>query len=85
MRIISWNVNGIRAAIRNGFKDWLESEFADIICLQEVKANRDQFIDSFGSISSRHITWNDAQKPGYSGVANLNKQEPITTQLGFGI
>ncbi len=85
MRIISWNVNGIRAAIRNGFKDWFGTESADIICLQEVKANEEQFISSFGSTDSLYITWNDAQKPGYSGVATLNKQQPISTQLGFGI
>ena len=85
MRIISWNVNGIRAAIRNGFKDWLDTESADVICLQEVKANKDQFLESFGSADSLHITWNEAQKAGYSGVATLNKQQPISTQLGFGI
>ena len=85
MRIISWNVNGIRAAIRNGFKNWLDSESADIICLQEVKANKEQFISSFGSTNSLHITWNDAKRPGYSGVATLNKQQSISTELGFGI
>ncbi|MEJ2542665.1 MAG: exodeoxyribonuclease III [Calditrichaceae bacterium] len=85
MRIISWNVNGIRAAIRNGFKDWLESETADIICLQEVKANKEQFIDNFGATDSLHITWNEAHKAGYSGVATLNKKQPISTQLGFDI
>lgn len=85
MRILSWNVNGIRAAIRNGFKNWFESETADVICLQEVKANEEQFLSSFGELNSWHITWNDAEKPGYSGVANLNKILPLSTKLGFEI
>ncbi|MEJ2053121.1 MAG: exodeoxyribonuclease III [Calditrichaceae bacterium] len=85
MRILSWNVNGIRAAIRNGFKEWLESESADIICLQEVKASLDQFTESYGSTDPLHITWNEATRPGYSGVANINKKQPLSTQPGFGI
>lgn len=85
MRILSWNVNGVRAVIRNGFKDWLKAESADIICLQEVKASLDQFISSYGSTDSLYITWNEAQRPGYSGVATLNRLKPVSTQLGFGI
>lgn len=85
MRVLSWNVNGIRAAIRNGFKEWIIKESADIICLQEVKATLEQFTLSYGPIDSYHLTWNNANRPGYSGVANLNKIQPVSTQLGFGI
>lgn len=85
MRLISWNVNGIRAAIRNGFWDWLESESADVICLQEVKAREEQVSESLQDLDGYHITWNPAARAGYSGVATLSKIKPLSTELGFGI
>jgi len=85
MRIISWNVNGIRAAIRNGFVDWLKNENADIVCLQEVKANENQFIENFDYDKKYEITWNDAEKAGYSGVGTLLKDSAVRTSLGLGI
>jgi len=85
MRIISWNVNGIRAAIRKDFFNWFHHDNADIVCLQEVKARKEQLDGQLDSISDRHIFWNAAEKPGYSGVAVFSKTEPLSVQTGFGI
>jgi len=85
MRIVSWNVNGVRAAIRNGFMDWLNKENPDIVCLQEVKAKREQIEDQFKSINDYSLEWNAAERPGYSGVATLSKIKPIRNETGFGI
>ena len=76
MRIISYNVNGVRAAIRKGFIDWLKTDPADIICLQEVKAHRgDINISAFEALGF-HTHWFCAQKKGYSGVGILSKIKP---------
>ena len=76
MRIISYNVNGIRAAIRKGFIDWLKTDPADIICLQEVKAHRgDINVAAFEALGF-HTHWFCAQKKGYSGVGILSKIKP---------
>ncbi len=85
MRIISWNVNGIRAAIRKDFFDWYEKDDPDIVCLQEVKARREQLDGQLNSLSNRHIYWNAAEKAGYSGVAVFSKTEPLSIEKGFGI
>lgn len=85
MRIISWNVNGIRAAIRKDFFDWYKKDNPDIVCLQEVKARREQLDGQLDSISDRHIYWNAAEKAGYSGVAVFSKTKPLSVQKGFGI
>ena len=84
MRIISWNVNGIRAAIRNGFMDWLQEETAHIICLQEVKATWAQ-TDGVFERDEYTVIWNDASRAGYSGVATLSKPRPLKTWKGIGI
>jgi exodeoxyribonuclease-3 len=76
MRIISYNVNGIRSAIKKGFIDWLKTDPADVICLQEVKAQKSD-IDIASIESTGYKTyWFCAQKKGYSGVAILTKTEP---------
>ncbi|MBL6649689.1 MAG: exodeoxyribonuclease III [Flavobacteriaceae bacterium] len=86
MKIISYNVNGIRAALKKGFLDWLNKINCDIICLQEIKANKDQFdLDQFSSIGYRYNYWFSAQKKGYSGVAILSKHKPINIEYGTGI
>jgi len=85
MRLISWNVNGIRAAIRNGFFDWLQTDRASIICLQEVKARKEQIGGSFDRLTNYRIFWNAAQRPGYSGVALLSNRPPLRTEYGLGI
>lgn len=85
MRIISWNVNGIRAALRSGFSEWLKREDHDIVCLQEVKAGWDQVEAQFKPFKEYTIIWNAAAKAGYSGVAVLTKETPRSTCLGLGI
>ncbi len=84
MRIISYNVNGIRAAIRKGFLDWLATSPADVICIQETKA-RDTDIDA-ASIEKLgyHQYWFSAQKKGYSGVAVITKIKPDRVAYGNG-
>lgn len=85
MRIISWNVNGIRAAIKKDFFEWFKEEDADIVCLQEVKARREQVEDQLTEAGGYHIYWNAAEKAGYSGVAVFTKKEPLSVQKGLGI
>lgn len=85
MRIISYNVNGLRSAINKGFMEWLASDPADIICLQEIKALKDnvdyQAIEHLGY----HTYWFSAQKKGYSGVAIFTKIKPDAVHYGTGI
>ncbi len=86
MKIISYNVNGIRAAIKKGFLEWLEQENPDVICLQEIKATKDQIpLLEFESIGYAYHYWFSAQKKGYSGVAVLCKKEPKNIVFGTGI
>ncbi len=85
MKIFSYNVNGIRAAIRKGFIEWLKEYNPDIICLQEIKANTDQLdLELFNKIGYNNY-WFSAQKKGYSGVAILSKNKPSSVQYGTGI
>ncbi len=84
MRIISYNVNGIRAAIKKGFIDWLKTNPADIICLQETKANQgDVDVKQLEDLGYNHH-WFSAQKKGYSGVAIFSKIKPDNVILGNG-
>lgn len=85
MKIISYNVNGIRAAMRKGLIDWLKIVDADIICLQETKAQPEQ-IPVFDFEEMGYINyWYSAHKKGYSGVALLTKNEPDNIVSGIGI
>lgn len=84
-RIISYNVNGIRAAIKKGFLEWLDAVDADIICLQETKAQPDQIpLFEFEALGYRSY-WFSAKKKGYSGVAILTKETPQHVEYGMGI
>lgn len=86
MKIISYNVNGIRAAIRKGLVEWLEEEQPDVLCLQEVKAELDQIPrEDFEAIGYKYIYWFSAQKKGYSGVAVISKVEARSEIKGMGI
>lgn len=86
MRIISYNVNGIRAAITKGFLDWLQSANPDVICLQEIKANEDQIpVDEITAAGYPYQYYFSAQKKGYSGVAILSKTKPNNVVFGTGI
>ncbi|RLD19424.1 MAG: exodeoxyribonuclease III, partial [Bacteroidetes bacterium] len=73
MKIISYNVNGIRAAINKGLVDWLAEEAPDILCLQETKARPEQVDPSSIEKLGYHLSWESAEKKGYSGVAIISK------------
>lgn len=86
MRIISYNVNGIRAAITKGFIDWLQQANPDVICLQEIKATPEQIpLIDFEICGYPYHYWFPAQKKGYSGVAILSKVKPNNVVFGTGI
>ena len=76
MRIVSWNVNGLRACAKNGFLDFLESSRADVIGLQEVRAFPDQLPDAVRAPAGWHTWFVTAERPGYSGVAIYSRTEP---------
>ncbi len=86
MKIVSYNVNGIRAALKKGFIDWLQAVDPDVICLQEIKANKEQLdLDIFAEAGYSYNYWFSAEKKGYSGVAILAKKEPDHITYGTGI
>ncbi len=85
IRILSWNVNGIRAAGRKGFLPWLHQESPDTLCLQETKAQSGQIPAEIEYPAGYHACWNFPERKGYSGVATLSKEEPIKVENGFGI
>tara|TARA_B100001248_G_scaffold182349_1_gene138840 strand:- start:5157 stop:5918 length:762 start_codon:yes stop_codon:yes gene_type:complete len=85
MKIASYNVNGIRAAVKKGFDHWLASSNIDIICLQEIKANNNQFDNSLFTKNGYNLYLNSADKAGYSGVAIFSKISPNHIELGCGI
>ena len=82
MKLISWNVNGIRACVQKGFLDFFKEIDADIFCIQESKMQEGQ-LDL--ELEGYHQYWNYAEKKGYSGTAIFTKQEPISVQYGIGI
>jgi len=86
MKIISYNVNGIRAAIKKGFLEWLKAANPDIICIQETKANKEQVpSEGFDLAGYPYQYWFSAQKKGYSGVAIFCKDKPNHIEYGTGI
>ena len=85
MKILTYNINGIRAALRKDFTLWLKATNTDIVCLQEIKANPEQFDESVFTDLGYHCFWNPAEKKGYSGVAILTKLKPNHIEYGCGI
>ncbi|WP_147677153.1 exodeoxyribonuclease III [Algibacter pacificus] len=86
MKIISYNVNGIRAALKKDFIGWLKSANPDVICLQETKAMKEQLdLEVFEDAGYIYNYWYSAQKKGYSGVAILSKIKPNHVEFGTGI
>ena len=83
-KILSWNVNGIRAIEKKGFSDWLIKESPDILCIQETKAQEYQLSDTLRKIQGYFSYFTSAEKKGYSGVAIYSKTEPVTVKHGFG-
>ena len=82
VKMISWNVNGIRACVKKGFMDYFNDVDADVFCIQESKLQEGQ-IDL--NLPGYHQYWNYAQKKGYSGTALFSKKEPISVSYGLGI
>ncbi|MBN2542644.1 exodeoxyribonuclease III [bacterium] len=85
MRILCWNVNGIRAIYKKGFMDWFLEEKPDILCVQETKANEEQIPEDIKGVEGYHAYFSVAEKKGYSGVGILSKMQPESIQRGFGI
>lgn len=85
MKIVTWNVNGLRVVLRKDALDWVFKDPPDACCLQEIKARPDQLsqgqLDRFNRF---HPSWNPAQRPGYSGVATFSTRKPDRVQLGLG-
>ena len=84
MRIMTFNCNGIRAAARKGFFDWLPSADADVICLQETKAQIDQLSDPIFQPEGYHCSYFDAEKKGYAGTALYSREKPVSLSTGLG-
>lgn len=85
MKIISWNLNGIRACAKKGFWDFFEAEDADVFCVQETKAHPDQLDEEFLNVPGREVYYSSGRKKGYSGTATFVKKRPKTVSKGFGI
>jgi len=85
MKITTWNVNGLRAALGKGFKDWATAHSADVLCLQEIKARPDQLSEEQRDFAGYKPIWNPARRPGYSGVLTLVRGRQAEERLGLGI
>ncbi len=85
MRLVSWNVNGIRAVIKKGFFDWLNEAQPDILGLQETKISADQLTPEMVEPLGYHTYWSHANKKGYSGTALYTRQRPLSVTEGFGL
>jgi len=85
IRILSWNINGLRAVHKKGFLDWFKKDEPDILCLQETKAQEEQLPDEVRNVDGYHSYFSSAVKKGYSGVAIYTKEKPLSVKKGFGI
>lgn len=85
IKILSWNVNGVRAILKKNFLSWLKKESPDILCLQETKALPSQLPPELLGLPGYHAFWNSALRLGYSGVATFTKEKPVSVKKGFGI
>lgn len=84
LRIMSWNVNGIRAAEKKGFLAWLQASGADIVAVQETKAHPDQVSGALREPPGYHVDWCAAETKGYSGVATFSRMQPFAVARGLG-
>lgn len=85
MKVITYNINGIRAALKKGLPEWVAQENPDIICLQEIKVDEAQAPKEIFEELGYHHSWHSAVKKGYSGVATFSKSQPTTIVKGIGI
>lgn len=85
LKLLSWNVNGIRAVLKKGFLEWFKKENPDILCIQETKAWEEQLPDELINVPGYHSYFCQGVKKGYSGTAIYTKEKPIKVERGFGI
>ena len=85
MKITTWNVNGLRAALNKGAWEFVQRENPDVLCLQEIKAQPEQISPEYRALfKDRAVFWNPAQRPGYSGVASFSTLSPLSVENGIG-
>lgn len=84
-KLVTWNVNGIRASYNKGLRDFIKSYSPDILCLQEVKAHREQAEPAVQTLDYNFQDWHSAKKKGYSGVATFSKEAPLDKIIGIGL
>jgi exodeoxyribonuclease-3 len=85
MKLICWNVNGVRAVAKKGFFEWLKKESPDILCLQETKASPDNLTKELLEPPGYRTFWDYGERKGYSGVATFSKEKPSKVQTSFGV
>jgi exodeoxyribonuclease-3 len=85
VKLLCWNVNGIRAVMKRGFLDWLAREAPDILCLQETKATPADLPEELIYPAGYHTYWNNPEKKGYAGVATFTRQKPLKVLNGFSL
>ena len=85
VKLLCWNVNGIRAVMKRGFLDWLARESPDVLCLQETKATPDDLPEGLLRPPGYFAFWNYPERKGYAGVATFSKEKPLKVQNGFGM
>ena len=85
LRLLSWNVNGIRAGLKKGFLEWMAEANPDVLCIQETKAQPDQLPPALKEVDGYHAYFASAERKGYSGVAIYTKREPQSVTVGFGV
>ncbi|MBT8390932.1 MAG: exodeoxyribonuclease III [Ignavibacteria bacterium] len=85
VKLLSWNVNGIRAIYKKGFLDWFKKLNPDMLCLQETKAHPDQLVDELKNVNGYESHFSSAEKKGYSGVVTYTKEMPVDAKNGIGI
>jgi len=83
IKLYSWNVNGIRAAEKKGFLDWLAQSDGDVVAVQETKAHPDQLSAALLNPTGYHADWSSAEKKGYSGVATYSRAQPVGMKTAF--
>ena len=83
IKLVSWNVNGVRAAYKKGLLGWLKGESPDILCLQETKAQTDQLPEDLAEPQGYHAVWHWGERKGYSGVATFHRRTPLDLRRGF--
>jgi len=85
VKLLCWNVNGIRAVMKRGFLNWLARESPDVLCLQETKATPDDLPEELLKPAGYSAHWNYPEKKGYAGVATFSREKPLNVQNGFGV